>query len=102
MVKKVKYTASSPWYSTGITDNALGTWVPRPIPASDDDYEYMIQPQYNYRPDLLSYDLYGNPKLWWVFMQRNLSVIKDPIYDFEPGTGIYIPKKNNLQKFLGI
>jgi hypothetical protein len=29
-------------------------------------------------------------------------VIKDPIYDFEPGVTIYLPKKSNLQKFLGV
>jgi len=29
-------------------------------------------------------------------------VIKDPIYDFEPGTVIYLPKKANLEKFLGV
>jgi hypothetical protein len=50
----------------------------------------------------LAYDLYGNPKLWWVFVQRNLSVIKDPIYDFVPGTAIYIPKKSNLEKYMGV
>jgi hypothetical protein len=31
-----------------------------------------------------------------------MSVIKDPIYDFEPGTTIYLPKRSNLEKFLGI
>jgi hypothetical protein len=31
-----------------------------------------------------------------------MDVIKDPIYDFEPGTEIYIPKKTNLQNYLGI
>jgi hypothetical protein len=31
-----------------------------------------------------------------------MDVIKDPIYDFEPGTIIFIPKKSNLQNFLGI
>jgi len=46
--------------------------------------------------------LYGTPKLWWVFVQRNMDVIKDPIYDFEPGTEIYLPKKSNLERFLGI
>jgi len=74
----------------------------RPIPAESDDFKYTIEGQYNNRPDLLAYDLYGNPKLWWVFVQRNMSVLKDPIYDFTPGTTIYIPKKSNLEKFLGI
>ena len=74
----------------------------RPVPAEKDDIEYKIETQYRHRPDLLAYDLYGNSKLWWVFMQRNMSVIKDPIYDFEPGTTIKIPKKSNLQTYLGI
>ena len=74
----------------------------RPIPAESDDFKYTIEGQYKNRPDLLAYDLYGNPKLWWVFVQRNMSVLKDPIYDFTPGTTIYIPKKSNLEKFLGI
>jgi len=74
----------------------------RPVPAEADDFRYTIENQYTHRPDLLSFDLYGTPKLWWVFVQRNMSVIKDPIYDFVAGTTIYIPKKTNLQRFLGI
>jgi len=50
----------------------------------------------------LAYDVYGNSKLWWVIVQRNLAVIRDPIYDFEPGTKIFLPKKTNLEKFLGV
>lgn len=74
----------------------------RPVPSEADDFKYTIESQYTHRPDLLAYDLYGTPKLWWVFVQRNMSVIKDPIYDFVAGTTIYIPKKTNLQRFLGI
>ena len=79
------YNSSSPWYNTPMTENYLSIWEPRPIPAQQDDYDYKIQPQYNYRPDLLAYDLYGTPKLWWVFMQRNIDIIYDPIFDFKAG-----------------
>lgn len=96
------YTNSSPWASTNQNNMYLELLHIRPVPAEADDFKYVIETQYKHRPDLLAYDLYGNPKLWWVFVQRNLSVIKDPIYDFEPGTVIYIPKQINLQKFLGI
>jgi hypothetical protein len=51
---------------------------------------------------LLAFDLYEDPKLWWVFVQRNMDTIKDPIYDFKAGTAIYIPKMSNLKKFLGL
>jgi hypothetical protein len=72
------------------------------VPAEVDDFLYTIENQYKYRPDLLSYDLYGTPKLWWVFVQRNMSTIKDPVFDFVPGTQIYIPKKSNLERLLGV
>jgi hypothetical protein len=97
-----KYTASSPWYDTSQSKLYLDIWKPRAIPADSDDYDYLIQPQYNYRPDLLAYDLYGNPKLWWVFAQRNVDILFDPIYDFKAGTIIKLPKKTYLLKALGI
>jgi hypothetical protein len=72
------------------------------VPAEADDVRYVIENQYRNRPDLLAYDLYGNAKLWWVFVQRNMSVIKDPIYDFVPGRTIYLPKQTNLEQYLGV
>lgn len=96
------YSKSSPYNVTQQNNLYLELLEIRPVPAESDDFKYTIENQYRHRPDLLAYDLYGNPKLWWVFVQRNMSVIKDPIYDFEPGTTIYLPKKSNLEKFLGI
>jgi hypothetical protein len=63
---------------------------------------YKRQSQYTYRPDLLAYDLYGDPSLWWVFIQRNLDMLQDPIFDFVPGTQIYIPKNSSLRTVLGL
>jgi alpha-L-fucosidase len=96
------YKSTSPWANTDINNLYLELIRIRPIPAESDDFQYTIENQYKYRPDLLAFDLYQNPKLWWVFTQRNMDVIQDPIYDFEPGVTIYIPKKTNLQRFLGI
>ena len=76
--------------------------MPRPITAEQDDVTYTIDRTYAYRPDLLAYDLYGSPRLWWVFAQRNLDIIQDPIYDFEPGATIRLPKLSNLKIDLGI
>jgi len=97
-----QYTQSSPWATTSQNNLYLELLNIRPVPAEQDDFRYVIESQYRHRPDLLAYDLYGNPKLWWVFVQRNMDVIKDPIYDFETGTTIYIPKKSNLEKFIGV
>ena len=96
------YSQSSPYKSTPQNNLYLELLEIRPVPAEPDDFLYTIENQYRNRPDLLAYDLYGNAKLWWVFVQRNMQVIKDPIYDFEPGKRIYLPKKSNLQKFLGV
>lgn len=97
-----KYAKTSPWATTPQNSLYLELLNIRPVPAEADDYLYTIENQYRHRPDLLAYDLYGNAKLWWVFVQRNMSVIKDPIYDFEPGVVIYLPKKSNLIKYLGV
>lgn len=97
-----RYSQSSPYKNTKQNNLYLELIEIRPVPAESDDYLYAIESQYTHRPDLLAYDLYGNAKLWWVFVQRNMSVLKDPIYDFKPGTEIYCPKKSNLQKYLGV
>jgi hypothetical protein len=96
------YRKSSPYFLSKQNNLYLETLVIRPVPAEADDFLYKIENQYNHRPDLLSYDLYGTPKLWWVFVQRNMDVLKDPIFDFVPGAQIYIPKKANLEKYLGV
>jgi hypothetical protein len=97
-----RYRSSSPWANTPQNNLHLELLEIRPVPTESDDFRYVIENQYRHRPDLLAYDLYGDAKLWWVFVQRNMSVIKDPIYDFEPGVTIFLPKKSNLEKFLGV
>lgn len=97
------YTKTSPWFNTKVTSSGeLDILKIRPVPADDDDIVYEIQPQYNHRPDLLAFDLYGTSKLWWVFAQRNIDVLKDPVYDFEPGVKIYLPKGSSLKKVLNL
>lgn len=96
------YSNTSPWSNTAITQNYLDILSIRPVAAEADDFVYTIEPQYSHRPDLLAYDLYGTPRLWWVFIQRNLDTLQDPIYDFVPGVEIYIPKKTGLFRVLGI
>ena len=83
------YTKSSPYSTTDQNNLYLELLNIRPVPSEPDDFFYTIESQYNNRPDLLAYDLYGNPKLWWVFVQRNMETLKDPIFDFVTGTRIY-------------
>lgn len=96
------YSSLSPWATTPINRGYLGILKIRPVSAEMDDILYTIGPQYTHRPDLLAYDLYGDAALWWVFIQRNLDVLQDPIFDFVPGTQIYLPKERSLRTVLGV
>jgi len=96
------YSASSPWAKTNVTKDYLDVLTIRPVSSEPDDFLYTIEAQYANRPDLLAYDLYDNAALWWVFTQRNLDTIQDPIFDFTPGTQIYIPKRSSLFSVLGL
>lgn len=60
------------------------------------DEEYVIDPAYDERPDLLAKTLYNNSRLWWVFALRNPDVIKDPLRDFKSGTVIFLPSAGSI------
>lgn len=96
------YTNTSPWFNTRIVQDYLNILSIRPVSAEPDDILFTITSAYAYRPDLLAFDLYGEASLWWVFIQRNLDTLQDPIFDFTPGKQIYLPKASSLKSVLGI
>jgi hypothetical protein len=75
--------------------------VNRPIPKESDDKLWIINTTYQYRPDLLAYDLYSDATLWWVFYQRNPNTLQAPPLDFAANTKIYLPKITTLRSVLG-
>ena len=97
-----EYSNTSPYFKTMQNDINLEILQPRTITAEADDQTYTIERTYAFRPDLLAYDLYGTPRLWWVFAQRNPNEIEDPIYDFRPGVTIQLPKPANVSKDLEV
>lgn len=92
MAIQSQYKQTSPYSKTPIKDFYLDVWVPKNIEPKSTDVRYVIEEKYNLRPELLSYDLYGSPKLYWVFARRNMDVLIDPIEDFKTGTEIMVPK----------
>ncbi len=97
-----QYLISSPYVNTELTGEFLDILTFRSIPKEVDDIVYTIKPQHALRPDLLAYDLYGDSNLWWVFAVRNPNTIEDPIFDFQTGVTIFLPKSTTLKKVLGI
>ena len=97
-----KYSRTSPYLDTPQNDINLESLVIRTFNIEDDDQAYTIERTYAYRPDLLAFDLYGTPRLWWVFAQRNPDKLEDPIYDFKPGVTIQLPKAETISRDLGV
>lgn len=98
----VQYSKFSPYAKTSMVNGVfMDVMTPRPIPKNPDDVIFRINATYKHRPDLLAYDLYGDTGYWWVFAARNPNTIRDPIFDFVPGTAIYLPKKETLVAALG-
>ena len=96
-----QYDATSPYYQTEYSQFFLDVMVNRPIPKQDDDILFKINLTYQYRPDLLAFDMYDNAGLWWVFYQRNPNTLQKPPLDFSAGTTIYVPKITTLRSVLG-
>jgi hypothetical protein len=95
------YDSTSPYFETGYNQFYLDVMVNRSIPKEDDDLQITINNTYQYRPDLLAYDLYQTPTLWWVFYQRNPNTLTAPPLDFTIGKIIYLPKITTLKSALG-
>ena len=98
----IAYDSTSPYFETGYSQFFLDVMVNRPIPKENDDLTFVINTTYQYRPDLLAFDLYQNAALWWVFYQRNPNTLTAPPLDFAVGVQIFLPKMPTLKSALGI
>ena len=96
-----KYSSTSPYYATAYSDFFMDVMVDRPIPREADDNLFVINQTYQFRPDLLAFDLYDDATLWWVFYQRNPNTLTAPPWDFAAGKEIFIPKITTLRTVLG-
>ena len=99
------YKQSSPYKNTNQKNDVvsyLDFMNFRSIPADDTDIAMIVDSKFNERPDLLSYDLYGTPDLWWVFVVRNPDQLVDPIYGLTTSLEIYVPTKERIFNILGL
>jgi hypothetical protein len=102
MSKNANYSNTSPYYNTPMYGKFLDLSSFRKITKLSTDKLYSIDRFYHLRPDILAYDLYQTPSLWWVFAARNPNSIKDPLFDFVAGNLIYLPDKTTLISDLGL
>ena len=56
--------------------------------SNGDDRFVNITPPYEYRPDLVSVDIYGIPDFWWRLMEANNMT---DIMQFKAGRNIRVP-----------
>ncbi len=96
------YSKTSPYYSTTYPNGYLDVISFRDIPSEADDILFEVTKNYEFRPDLLAYDLYSDVGLWWVFSVRNKNLLKDPVFDMTAGLKIYLPKITTIKRSLGI
>lgn len=96
------YDRNSPYGKTDFYGNYLDIANLPAIPKLADDQYFTINKTYQYRPDLLAFDLYGDQTYWWVFAMRNPNIIKDPVFDMVSGRKIFLPKKDTIVTVIGI
>ena len=82
---------TSQYLNTPVRNFYLDIYVPRVVNSSPYDTVMIIPPKFNQRPDLMSQQIYGTPRMWWVFAVRNPDLFSDPISDFLSGIQFYVP-----------
>ncbi|AFA44353.1 hypothetical protein [Klebsiella phage phiKp_21] len=76
--------------------------LPRDMVAADSDQDYEIPAKYDEQPWRLSYELYGNERLYYIFALLNPDLLgEDPIYNFKSGLVIKVPTPQRIQTYLG-
>jgi len=89
---------SSPYRKTKVKDFYLDLWEPIEVNPDPNEMVVEIKPEWDRRPDKLSWELYSTPNYWWVFAMVNKDILIDPIEDFRAGVTIGLPSKDFLSR----
>lgn len=81
---------------TNKDDFFLGYYEPVSLPYHSSDYYLVIPTEYDMKPGMLAYKLFGDAQLMWVFSVFNRETIVDPLFDFRAGKIIRVPTKERL------
>ena len=75
--------------------NRLGWWERFVIPRSSDDLTFLMTKQFDRRPDLVAFQVYGEVSLMWLVLQYNSIV--DINTEFVAGKTIILPTFSRIQ-----
>ena len=90
MAYSPEYDQTSPYAFTPISRRYLIYYVHRSVlPHNLDTVIRLVDERYVNRPDLLAFDVYGDPDLFWVIAVRN--GLQDPVFDFKLNELYVIP-----------
>ena len=64
-----------------------------------DDTDYVIEQQYDRRPDKIANFLYGDPDLWWIIAVRN--DWEHPQFQCVVGKKIVLPSTRYVEELIG-
>lgn len=64
------------------------------IAPDSTDQQFTVPPDGVERLDLISYDFYGTPELWWVIARLNN--LRDPLVGVPVGTQLRVPTRQRL------
>ena len=100
MAQKKVYRQESFYSSTAYREFYLDIWPGENYINSDGEKLQEIPTKFHRRPDLMAYELYGNPNYWWVFAVRNKNKLIDPVEDFKAGLSIYVPSRTAARSLI--
>lgn len=95
----MEFGPASPYRSTKVVGRFAGYYVHRSVDPHQDDAIVKVSTRWHQRPDLMSYDLYGNPDLFVVIAVRNK--LQDPIYDLVEGIDVVVPSADRARQLTG-
>jgi len=72
----------------------LGWWERKPLLKDATDIVYYVENKYEHRIDLISAEIYGDSRYWWVIAQYN--DLLDPHGEITAGRMLVIPTKDRL------
>ena len=95
LVRQSRYVSGG---TTEVNENALEWWERVVFNTNVDDRNYVVEPQYAGRLDLIATAFLGEPRLWWIIAMHNN--ILDPYNEVREGTILYIPTVERAQSLI--